>query len=1053
MPACPRVVLVIVLGSLLGVGRAPAQAPAAKVDFLRDIQPILSQHCVGCHGFDLKARKGDLRLDVREVAVARKAIVPGDPAASGLIARIEAADEAERMPPVGAKKPLSDRQKLLLRDWIAQGAPYALHWAFTPPRRPEVPSVANPGWVRNPIDAFILQKLERARMQPSPEADRATLLRRVTLDLTGLPPTLSELEAFLADPALDAYEKVVERLLTSPAHAERMALAWLDTARYADSNGFNNDEARAQWPWRDWVIDSFRKNLPYDKFVVEQLAGDLLPSATPAQKVASAFHRNQVYNTEGGIIPEEYRVEYVADRVHTTATVFLGLSMQCARCHDHKYDPISQREFYQFAGFFNSVVDRPTHSSNLAPGEPFLRVPSTAQLTRLESLERQRLDRENRLREREASADAAVLAWEKGLTPEALRKLDGAGVLLHLPLDETKGDTVSAADGTRRGTVRGKPAWGAGKVGGALEFDGNTFVEIADGPILDTDTPFSVALWVHTTSKEGMALLSKMDESAAYRGHDVVLDRGKVEVHLVHRWPVNAIKVTSKDALALNTWHHIAVSYDGSSKAAGVRVYVDGKPVALDTLNDTLTSTFRIDKPFHLGKRQTSLPFKGKLDDVRLFGVELSAKDVARLASDQPVNPFTDLLAIPVEKRTAVQQAQVQRFYLERIDPDAARLRTELTETTRRKADLENSFPILMVMQDMPTPRDTFILKRGQYDQPGEKVTSDTPHILSPFPADAPRNRLGLARWLVDPANPLTARVAVNRWWHMLFGIGLVKTIEDFGVTGEPPSHPELLDYLASELVHDDWNVRATLRRIVTSATYRQLARASKEQLERDPENRLLGRGARYRLPAETVRDNALAIAGLLRERLGGPSVRPYQPAGLWEDVTVSRSGKYVPDQGEGLYRRSMYTFWKRTCPPPALMSFDAPNREVCLPRRAVTNTPLQALILLNDPTYVEAARKLAERMIHEGGTKAESRIDLAFKLAVSRPARSEEQVILGKVLTDARTRFQADRDKARKLLAVGDSPRDPNLDEIELAAWTTVASTILNLDETISRR
>ena len=769
---------------------AMAQAPAEpKLDFARDIRPILAQHCAACHGFDAKTRKAGLRLDLRESALAKKAIVPGDAKASKLIARIESTDDDERMPPAETRKPLNEKQKRLLRTWIEQGAVYSQHWAFTPPQRVTPPLVKNSRWVRNEIDAFILARLEREGLQPSEQADQATLLRRVTLDLTGLPPSIAEVDAFLADSSPDAYEKVVDRLLASPGYAERMALAWLDAARYADTNGFNNDEDRTQWPWRDWVISAFARNLPHDRFIVEQLAGDMLPSPTLSQKIATAFHRNQVHNTEGGIIPEEYRVEYVADRVHTTATVFLGLSMQCARCHDHKYDPIGQGEYYQFFAFFNSVSDKPASYANFVAAEPFIKLPSPEHQKRIETLEKSRLELEQQIKQ--AASDPKTLA----------------------------------------------------------------------------------------------------------------------------------------------------------------------------------------------------------------------------------------------------------------------KLKTELAEVTKQKTAVEKSVPALMVMQEMPKPRDTFVLKRGQYDQPGEKVAPGIPGVLPQLPANAPSNRLGLAQWLVNPDNPLSARVAVNRWWQMIFGTGLVKTVEDFGATGELPSHPELLDFLAVELIRGEWDVKRMIRRIVTSATYRQSSRMTREERERDPGNRLLARGPRGRLSAETIRDNALAISGLLRERVGGPSVKPYQPAGLWEDVTVERRGKYVAEKGDNLYRRSLYTFWKRTCPPPSLMSFDAPNREVCIARRAVTNTPLQALILFNDPTYVEAARSLAQRTMLEGGKTPQSRLAFVFRSAVARPPSAEEERILLDIRQDALARFRAGKDAAQKLLAVGDSPRDPSLDAIELAAWTVVVITILNLDEVITRR
>ena len=1036
-----------------GAGPALHAAPAAKVDYARDIRPILARHCASCHGFDEKARKAGLRLDLPAEALKAKAIVPGDADASPLVERIESTDRSLQMPPPSAKNPLSAEQKRLLRLWVQQGAAHAGHWAFAAPVRP-APPAADPGWTRNAIDSFVADRLRRAGLRPSPEADAATLLRRATLDLTGLPPTPEELDAFLADRSAGAYEKAVERLLASPRHAERMALAWLDAARYADTNGFNNDEDRTQWPWRDWVIEAFGRNLPYDRFVVEQLAGDLLPDATLGQKVATAFHRNQVHNTEGGIIAEEYRVEYVADRVHTTATVFLGLSMQCARCHDHKYDPVSQKEYYRFFAYFNSISDKPASYANFVAAEPFIRVPTRPQRDRLARLQRSQAELQRQIQKREAGADDAASRWEAALTPRQRRELDAAGLLLRLPLDEREGDAVAAADGKRRGTVRGKAGWGAGKLGGALGFDGKTYVEVSDPPQFDADTPFSVSLWAYPTGKGAVALVSKMDDRAANRGYDVLLEDGKVAVHLIHRWPDSAVKVLTRSALPSDAWHQLVVTYDGSGKAAGVKVYAGGKPQPLAVVNDTLKGTIRTDKPLHLGKRQTANAFVGKLDDVQFFSVALTGEDAAELAAGRPVPLASGVLRVPAAKRTPAQQAQVRRLYLDRIDMDHARLKRELADVSRQLAETEKALPALMVMQELPKPRDTFLLERGAYDRPKGKVTPGVPAVLPPLPEGASANRLGLARWLVHPSNPLTARVAVNRWWQMIFGAGLVRTAEDFGVTGEPPSHPELLDFLARELVANGWDTRAILRLIVTSATYRQSSRVTKEHRERDPENRLLARAPRYRLPAEAVRDNALAVSGLLAERLGGPSVKPYQPAGLWEDVTVERRGHYVPDKGEDLYRRSLYTFWKRTCPPPALMSFDAPNREVCVARRATTNTPLQALVLLNDPTYVEAARQLAERMLRstERGGDAE-RLSYGFRRATAREPDAAEKRILLKILGQALARFRADRAAAGKLLAVGESPRDRSLDEAELAAWTVVASTILNLDETITRR
>ncbi|HEX3151086.1 MAG TPA: DUF1553 domain-containing protein [Gemmataceae bacterium] len=1033
---------------------ATARAAEPPIDFARDVRPILSHHCWTCHGPDEKARQAGLRLDDRDAAIKKKAIVPHDLKASKLASRIDDPDEDRRMPPPESKRPMTDRQKQILKAWIEQGAKYSQHWAFSAPQRPGIPVSHEGPPIHNAIDVFVRQRLAPAKLAPATEADRATLIRRVTLDLTGLPPTPTDVDAFVADASPDAYERLVDRLLASPRYAERMAMAWLDAARFADTNGFNNDEDRTQWPWRDWLINAFAQDKPFDRFLVEQLAGDLLPNPTLDQRVATAFLRNQVHNTEGGIIPEEYRVEYVADRVHTTATVFLGLSMQCARCHDHKYDPISQREYYQFFGFFQNISDRQASYSNFVGAEPYVRVPSIEQRTRLAMLETRRTDLERRLRERETGADAAVAAWEKALTPDARRKLAGAGRLLHVPLDEKAGAVVATSDPAVKGMIRGTAKWSPGKVGGALDCDGKTWVEFAGDVGPDGDTPFSVSVWVYPANNGLYALASRMDDGAAHRGWDVLLESGRVSSHLVNRWPDNGLKVLTRDALTPNAWHHVLVTHDGSKKGAGAHIYVDGKPQALEVANDTLRDTTHTDKPFHIGRRGASLPFQGKLDDVQLFGIALTEANAAQLAAGQPADLADTLLAVPAENRTPAAVASIRRFYLERVDTEFAKLKTELATIGRERAEVEKTFPVVMIMEELPKPRELFVLKRGQYDRPGDKIAVGVPAIFPPLRVQSSAaNRLDLANWLIDPQHPLTARVAVNRWWQSYFGVGLVKTVEDFGVTGEYPSHPELLDWLATELIRTGWDVKNMQRLIVTSATYRQDARMTKESVERDPENRLLSRGPRYRLTAEGVRDNALAVSGLLVERTGGPSVKPYQPPGLWEDVTVERRGKYVADTGDGRYRRSLYTFWKRTCPPPALMTFDAPNREVCVARRATTNTPLQALVLLNDPTYIEAARNLGERMMVEGGPTAAGRLTAGFRRAVARPPTTEELRVLLPFHLDCVQRYRDDPESAKKLLDVVDPKNQSALDIAERAAWTAVASLILNLDETITKR
>jgi hypothetical protein len=1032
-----------------------------RIDFARDIRPILQNHCWSCHGADEKTRASGLRLDRREAATtpvgtSPPAIVPKKPDASAVIARITSSDENEVMPPPSSRKPLSETQKRLLRDWIAEGAEYAPHWAFIRPQRASLPTPRNAGWVRNPIDRFVLQRLEAEGLAPREEASRETLLRRVTLDLTGLPPSLEELDTFLADTRPDAYERAVDRLLASTRHAERMAAQWLDVARYADTNGYNNDEERTMWPWRDWVINAFRKNMPYDQFVVEQLAGDLLPNATLDQRIATAFNRNHVLTTEGGIIEEEYRVEYVADRVHTTSTVFLGLSMQCARCHDHKYDPITQREFYRLFAYFNQLPDTGVGYNAGGFSPPFVKAPRPEQAEELAAIEHRTAELNRLLADRAASIGPAVTKWETGLTAEDRQRLATAGAAHHFRLDETSGDMVSdAVSPDRKGTIRGKVAHVEGKVAGGLEFDGQTHVELGSIGGFDAGDRFSFAVWVRPGSTTPITVLSRMDDAASFRGYDVILEGAKVAMHLVDRWPDNGLKVITRDPLPLNEWRHLVISYDGSRKAAGVTIYVDGKPQPLETLSDKLTGTLKTDKPFHLGKRQSSVPFVGRLDDLQIFATALTTDDAARLAKGETISRLADRLTIPADKRSAEQTAEIQRYYLDRVDAESQHWKTEQGALPARRTAIEKLVPTVMVMEDT-AKRTTRLLKRGQYDQPADEVAPGVPVVLPPLPGDAPANRLGLARWIVSPSHPLTARVAVNRYWEVLFGAGLVESSEDFGITGALPTHPELLDWLAVEFAEDressplPWDIRNLLRLMVTSATYRQASDAPANVRERDPKNQLLSRGPRQRLSAEAVRDNALAVSGLLVDKAGGPSVKPYQPEGLWEDVSVERKYKYVPDPGEGLYRRSMYTFWKRTCPPPTLSTFDAPTRETCVIRRARTNTPLQALVLLNDPTYIEAARKFAERVIH-GAEDTDGRVSLAFRRALGRTPDAMERDELASLLKSARKQFDADRGAASKLLAVGASPRDPKLDESELAAWTIVCTTILNLDAVVS--
>jgi hypothetical protein len=1043
---------------LVGIAATDFAAGTTKpVNFDRDVRPILSDNCFACHGPDVNKRMAGLRLDVpagpfQKLPSGRMAVIPGDPAKSELMERVTATN-ALHMPPESTGKKLSDAQIETLRAWIAGGAPYGRHWAFVPPRRPALPAVQDKTWPINSIDRFVLARLEQEGLKPSPIADRRTLIRRVTLDLTGLPPTPVEVNAFLADSKPGAYERGVDRLLTSPRYGERMALQWLDLARYADTHGYHIDPQRDMWKWREWVINAFNRNLPYDQFTVQQIAGDLLPKATLEQKIATGFNRNHPINFEGGAIPEEYAAAYIFDRIDTTATVWMGLTMRCAQCHDHKYEPISQKEYYRFYAFFNNVPEQGLDGQK-GNAVPYLKVPSPEQQQQLDGDSKKVAELEQAVKARAAEAAPAQAEWLKHARETLARTPPiTQGLLAHYALNETTGVEVKDASGKQTaGMVKGKATWAAGRVGGALSFDGDSSVELGTGIGFDRGDKFSYGAWVYPTSKDGMAVLSRMDEGASYRGWDLFLADGKPHVHLIHEYEGNTVRVVAKNPIEVERWTHLFVTYDGSSKASGVKLYVDGRPVDVEVTHDKLSDTIKTDKPLVIGKRSPNgAPFKGMIDDVRIYNRELTAAEVAQLAG---LDSLRDLLLVADDQRTKEQKEALNQYYLTSVDEPYRKLSTELADGKKKQADLDSSIPTTMVMEEMDKPRDTVVLLRGQYDKKGEKVTAGTPAVLTPLVATLPRNRLGLAKWLVSPSHPLTARVAVNRYWQLYFGTGLVRTAENFGAQGERPSHPDLLDWLATEFIRAGWDIKAMQRLIVTSATYRQSSRVTPALLERDPENRLLARGPRFRLPAEMIRDQALAVSGLLVEKIGGPSVKPYQPPGLWEDISFGAgfsAQKFEQDHGDALYRRSMYTFWKRTCPPPGLQVFDAPEREFCMVRRSVTNTPLQALALMNDVTYVEASRKFAERIMTEARTIApRDRITYAYLLALARPPKEAEGRLLLDIYNSQLARFRKDRDAALKLLAVGESKRNEKLDPAQLAAWTAVANVVLNLDETI---
>ena len=1030
---------------------ARAQLAAAdQIDFNRDIRPILSTGCFTCHGPDVSRRQAELRLDQRETAFAERdgkpVLVKGNAAASELYRRITSTDPGLRMPPVDSGRTLTAEQIGMVRLWIEQGAEWQGHWSFLPMQRHPIPQVSETTWPQNAVDSFILAQLESAGLKPSPPADKRTLIRRLWLDLAGLPPGPEDVIAFLADTSPAAYEKVADRLINSPAYGERMALNWLDAARYADTHGYHEDYHRDMWPWRDWVVNSFNTNMPFDRFTIEQLAGDLLPDKTNSQIVATGFNRNHGVTASG--ISEEYRVEYVLDRVRTTSTVWLGLTMHCAQCHDHKYDPVSQAEFYRFFAWFNSITDKGVENR---PGNvtPLVQVDSPQLATTLAALKQGRLQVQAAKQRRDAKVTSeAVTEWEEGLSvKDGVRRLPVASDLLfHYPLDSVNnGHVANTAGQTGDGMIIGHPVRTAGRFIDALMCDGTTYVDLGDTADFERTDAFSYGAWIRP--KGNGAVIARVDDTNAYRGWDLLVTGEHVEAHLIHRWPDNAIHVKTKEPLKLDQWIHLFVTYDGSGHGTGLHLYFNGVLQAVDVAHSQLTDTIRTNKPLHIGRRNPSAFFSGAIDDVRIYGRSLTAVEVSTLAG---TNPAGLVLGIAQRDRTGKQQRILRQYYLDNHDMEYRQLDVELHRLQDRETKIRNQSAKLtvMVMQDMKTPRSTFILKRGAYDQHGQMVRPGTPEFLPPLADVSEPNRLTLAQWLVDPDHPLTSRVAVNRMWQMLFGIGIVKTSGDFGTQGELPSHPRLLDWLATEFVRVGWDVKRMMKLIVTSAAYRQSSRVSKSEFIRHPENRMLSRGPRFRLQAELIRDNALAASGLLVRRLGGPGVKPYQPAGLWKET--SNRG-YEQDHGAKLYRRSLYTYWKRSVPPPNLFAIDAPTRETCIVRRQRTNTPLMALVMMNDPTFVEASRALAERACEEA-IDPQSRITLMFRRATARRPEAVEAGVLFTVYQRQRDVFSRDHEAAVKLLSVGESQRNEALDPIEHAALSTVASIILNMDETITK-
>ncbi len=1079
---------------------ADVGAPVRTIDYAREVRPLLAESCFNCHGPAEESRQAGLRLDVQEGPLSDRGrfggpvVIPGNAADSLLIHRVTAGDEAVRMPyrssmtvaAMPGGEPLTDAEVETLRLWIDQGAEWQSHWAFIPPERPTVPPVVDSEWARNPIDSFVQARLEQEGKTPSPEADLMTLIRRVTFDLTGLPALEAEVVALLNDDSPDAFELYVDRLLASSAYGERMAAEWLDGARYADSSGFQTDAPRSMWRYRDWVIDAYNDNMPFDQFTIEQIAGDMLPDATVEQRIATAFNRNHGQNGEGGIVPEEFLIENVVDRVSTTGTVWMGLTLGCARCHDHKFDPVSQKEFYEMYAYFNNIPERGNLRGLGAKAfKYFNSPPSITAPTEDNYAELTQIDGEIETAREvfsgfEAEAAAAQAEWEESLRGAwevdwTLRDkllvhhpLDGdiAGIYTGEPVTVSQGVTAHLRTPRQPVTVTlpvnvtlegGQPRFAPGPVGEAMSFDGQRFINGGDIANFTYAEPFTLGAWIYATASDGVIVSRAYAGDQGEQGWGLYLLDGKLQVNLSQRYADDGLRVESRDVLPLNEWQHVLVSYDGKLVPEGFRIYVNGESREVVPLLDGINNPMRTREPLRIGASgpppegsggSDSRPrFQGMIDDVRIYTAALTAEQAAVVATSESLS---EIARIVPAGRTAGQTEKLRLAFLDQYAPaefqDAWR---HLKELERQRAALWESFPTVMVMEEMEQRRDTFLRIRGAYDVPGEKVDPGVPAVLPPLAEGQENDRLGFARWLVEPDHPLTARVAVNRLWQMHFGTGLVKSSDNFGVQGEYPSHPELLDWLATTFIDSGWDVKAIHRAIVTSATYRQESTLTPDQLEADPENRLLARGPRLRLPAQMIRDQALSVAGLLVAQVGGPSVRPYQPEGLWEQQS---SQEYKQSGGGDLYRRSLYTFWKRTLGPPAMLAFDSSTRESCVVLLSRTNTPLQALNLMNDVTYVEASRMLAERMIGEGGTTPDERISYAYRLTTAhRPTPNAEAVLLDS-FHDYLERYQADRSAALGLVNVGESPRDETLDIAELASYTMVASLILNLDRTITK-
>ncbi len=1030
-----------------------------KISFNEHIQPILSEYCYHCHGPDSGTRKpkdAPLRLDRPEDAFAKRengkpVIIAGNAKDSLLVKLLHSEDPKEVMPPPESHKTLSPKEVALLEKWIEQGAEFQPHWAFAALARPEVPKKSSDS--PNPIDHFIAEKLSASGLAMNPPEEARRLHRRLSLDLTGLPPSPAATEAFVKqyeanpDKAVSAEAKA---MMSTPAHAEHLARHWLDAARYADTHGIHIDNYRSIWPYRDWVINAFKANMPWDQFTIEQIAGDLLPNRTLDQQIATGFNRCLATTGEGGAIGEEYDAIYAKDRVDTTSAVWLGLTTGCASCHDHKFDPISQKDFYSMAAFFRNTPMSSLDGNN-AEHPPNVFVPAPENKARWVQLPGEIAALEKQLAARKASARADFEKW----LPTASIASDTQpepSLELAIPLSE--------AEGPIRGTLKGQPReWAASpnRIDGPL----GKAVVVSDSPIdlgdiasFKRTEQVTFGAFIRVEGQPTGAVFARMNRDEAFKGWDLYLQAGKPASHVIDTWQGSANKLNAPNPLTPGTWQYVMVTFDGTKPAKqAMTIYVDGIAQKSELTPNNVGANIETKVPFTLGSRasgDSKLNGPVAVQDFRFYRRVLTAAEIGAIANTAVLR---QLVSIPAEQRTKEQTDKLFPYYLAQIDAPYRQLDDKLDQLKTEQAQLRADGAVTLVMEEKPGEPFANMLIRGVYSAKGDRVTANTPAALPPLPNGAPKNRLGLARWLVDPANPLPARVTMNRTWYYFFGTGIVETTEDFGVMGARPSHPQLLDWLASEFIGSKWDYRHMLEMIVTSRTYRQSAQVSPEKLEKDPLNRLLSRGPRVRLDAEQLRDLALSASDLLSTKIGGPSVKPYQPEGIWEAVAMTQSNtrNYKQDQGESLYRRSLYTFWKRSAAPPSMEILNAPTREVFCVRRERTNTPLQALVLLNDPQYVEASRQLAARAIGSS-TDVDRRIDYITQRLLARLPKPEERKIIRTSFDQLLTEYAAKPEEAAKLVTVGETKAPTNIAAPELAAWTMVASQILNLDETLTR-